>query len=108
MTDEEKESYSLHYESMRDKALAMAYTLRKIDRELRHAAQCEGDYPGGYRPEDLLPNLCKIMYASEGYHEEDDMLTAKELARKYPRETKPCPEPEPNMPIKRKDFNNGK
>lgn len=99
MTDEERERYTLRYESMRDKALAMAYTLRKIDRELREAAQCEGDYPGGYKPEDLLPNLCKIMYASEGYHEEDDMLTAKELARKYPKETKPCPEPEPNTPI---------
>ena len=99
MTEEEKECYSLHYESMRDKALAMAYTLRRIDRELRHAAQCEGDYPGGYKPEDLLPNLCKIMYASEGYHEEDDMLTAKELARKYPKEAKPCPESEPNTPI---------
>lgn len=82
MTDEEKEHYSLHYESIRDKALAMAYTLRKIDRELREAAQCEGDYPGGYKPEDLLPNLCKIMYASEGYHEEDDMLTDAERARK--------------------------
>lgn len=99
MTDEEKERYTLHYESLRDKALAMAYTLRKIDRELRDAAQCEGDYPGGYPPEKLLPNLCKIMYASEGYHEEDDMLTAKELARKYPKETKPGTEPSPDMPI---------
>ena len=89
----------MRYESMRDKALAMAYTLRRIDQELRHAAQCEGDYPGGYKPEDLLPNLCKIMYASEGYHEEDDMLTAKELARKYPKETKPDTEPSPDMPI---------
>ena len=99
MTDEEKEHYALRYESLRDKALAMAYTLRKIDRELRDAAQCEGDYPGGYPPEKLLPNLCKIMYASEGYHEEDDMLTAKELARKYPKETKPGTEPSPDMPI---------
>ena len=95
MTDEEKERYTLRYESMRDKALAMAYTLRRIDRELREAAQCEGDYPGGYPPEKLLPNLCKIMYAAEGYHEEDDMLTAKELARKYPKETPP----EQNGPI---------
>ena len=84
MTTKEKELYSLRYESMRDKALAMAYTLRQIDRELRHAAQSEGDYPGGYKPEDLLPNLCKIMYAAEGYHEEDEMLTKSELARKYP------------------------
>lgn len=85
MTDEER----LRYESMRDKALAMAYTLRQIDRELRLAAQCEGDYPGGYKPEDLLPKLCKIMYAAEGYHEEDEMLTQRELARKYPQEPKP-------------------
>jgi hypothetical protein len=99
MTDEERERYSLHYESLRDKALAMAYTLRKIDRELRDAAQCEGDYPGGYKPEDLLPNLCKIMYAAEGYHEEDDMLTAKELSRKYPKESKPLPETPPDIPI---------
>ena len=96
MTDEEK----LRYESMRDKALSMAYTLRQIDRELRLAAQCEGDYPGGYKPENLLPRLCKIMYASEGYHEEDDMLTQRELARKYPpKGSEPCPEPEPNTPI---------
>ena len=89
MTEDEKERYSLQYESMRDKALAMAYTLRRIDRELHHAAQCEGDYPGGYPSKELLPNLCKIMYASEGYHNSDEMLTAKELARKYPKETKP-------------------
>ena len=68
----------LEYESMRDKALAMAYTLRKIDKELHLAAQSEGDYPGGYKSEDLLPNLCKIMYASEGYHRMDEMLTEKE------------------------------
>lgn len=92
MTDEEK----LRYESMRDKALSMAYTLRQIDRELRLAAQCEGDYPGGYKPENLLPRLCKIMYASEGYHEEDDMLTQMELVRKYPNKEAP---PEQNGPI---------
>lgn len=97
MTKEEKERYSLHYESMRDKALAMAYTLRRIDQELRHAAQCEGDYPGGYKSEDLLPNLCKIMYASEGYHEEDDMLTDAERARK--RIDKEQPPKEETMPI---------
>lgn len=84
MTTKEKELHSLHYESMRDKALAMAYTLRQIDRELRLAGQCEGDYPDAYKSEDLLPNLCKIMYAADGYHEEDDMLTQSELARKYP------------------------
>lgn len=60
---------ALRYESLRDKALDMAWTLRKIDAELERAAQCEGDYPGGYPPEKLLPNLCKIMYASQGYHE---------------------------------------
>lgn len=60
----------LHYESLRDKALDMAWTLRKIDLELHDAAQCEGDYPGGYPSEKLLPELCKIMYASQGYHDE--------------------------------------
>lgn len=89
MTSEE----TLNYESLRDKALDMAWTLRKIDRELHNAAQCEGDYPGGYPSKELLPNLCKIMYASQGYHNEDDMLTAKELARKYPKEPKPLHEP---------------
>ena len=89
MTSEE----TLNYESLRDKALDMAWTLRRIDRELHHAAQCEGDYPGGYPSKDLLPNLCKIMYASQGYHNLDEMLTAKELARKYPKEIKPLHEP---------------
>ena len=64
MTDSE----ALRYESLRDKALDMAWTLRKIDEELKMAAQCEGDYPGGYPPSQLLPNLCKIMYASQKYH----------------------------------------
>ncbi len=95
MTSEE----TLNYESLRDKALDMAWTLRKIDRELHSAAQCEGDCPGGYPSDELLSNLCKIMYASEGYHNADEMLTAKELARKYPKETKPLSEPSPNMPI---------
>ena len=62
MTSEE----TLNYESLRDKALDMAWTLRKIDRELHSAAQCEGDYPGGYPADKLLPNLCKIMYANLG------------------------------------------
>lgn len=58
----------LEYESLRDKAMDMAWVLRRIDRELHDAAQCEGDYPGGYPSERLLPNLCKIMYSSHGYH----------------------------------------
>lgn len=62
----------LIYESLRDKALDMAWTLRKIDRELQDAAQCEGDYPGGYPSKKLLPELCKIMYASQGYHNWDE------------------------------------
>ena len=60
----------LHYESLRDKALDMAWTLRKIDQELHVAAQCEGDYLGGYPNKKLLPELCKIMYASQGYHDQ--------------------------------------
>lgn len=51
------------YQSLFDDARNMADILRKIDRELADAAQCEGDYPGGYPAEKLLPNLCKIMYA---------------------------------------------
>lgn len=87
LCDDDKESEenqkvdSLHYESLRDKALDMAYTLRKIDRELSDAAQCEGDYPGGYPSEKLLPQLCKIMYASQQYHELPEMLTDAERAR---------------------------
>lgn len=68
----------LHYESLRDKALDMAWTLRKIDRELSIAAQCEGDYPGGYPSKKLLPELCKIMYASHHYHELPEMLADAE------------------------------
>ena len=63
----------LHFESLRDKALDMALTLRKIDRELSDAAQCEGDYPGGYPAKKLLPELCKIMYASHRYHDLPEM-----------------------------------
>ena len=58
---------NLVYQSLFDEALNMAYTLQEIDQELHLAAQCEGDYPGGYPPEKLLPQLCKIMYADPGY-----------------------------------------
>ena len=79
--DKELEQW-LRYEGMRDKALAMAYTLREIDRELHFAAQSEGNYPGAYKSENLLANLCKIMYASEGYHQEYDMLDEAERKRR--------------------------
>jgi len=58
---------ALVYESLFDEARNMAMTLQDIDSELRDAAQCEGDYPGGYPSENLLPQLCKIMYADPGY-----------------------------------------
>ena len=80
-SEEDQKVDSLHYESLRDKALDMAYTLRKIDQELSNAAQCEGDYPGGYPSEKLLPQLCKIMYASQQYHMLPEMLTDAERAR---------------------------
>ena len=54
------------YQSLFDDARNMAATLKKIDQELTDAAQCEGDYPGGYPTDRLLPNLCKIMYANLG------------------------------------------
>lgn len=54
------------YQSLFDDARNMADTLKKIDKELVNAAQCEGDYPGGYPVDKLLPNLCKIMYANLG------------------------------------------
>ena len=54
------------YQSLFDDARNMADTLRKIDAELAIAAQCKGDYPGGYPPERLLPNLCEIMYSCIG------------------------------------------
>ena len=78
--EEDQKVSSLHYESLRDKALDMAWTLRKIDQELSFAAQCEGDYPGGYPSEKLLPELCKIMYASQHYHDLPEMLTESEKA----------------------------
>ena len=58
---------NLAYQSLFDEAMNMAHTLQDIDAELRMAAQCEGDYPGGYPPKELLPSLCKIMYADPGY-----------------------------------------
>lgn len=61
----------LKYNSIYDEAWSMARTLNEIDAELIHAAQCEGDYVGGYPPERLLPNLCKIMYKSIGYHKHE-------------------------------------
>jgi uncharacterized protein YqeY len=68
----------------------MAWTLRKIDEELRIAAQCEGDYPGGYPPTQILPNLCKIMYAAENYHMLPEMgartvKDEKEMSETYDR-----------------------
>ena len=57
----------LKFESLFDEARSMAYTLKKINDELHLAAACEGDYDGGYPIENLLPNLCKIMFADEGY-----------------------------------------
>lgn len=57
---------SICYQGLLDDARNMADTLRKIDRELADAAQCEGDCPGGYPPSKLLPQLCKIMYSCLG------------------------------------------
>lgn len=60
----EHESVStIAYQSVCAAAQNMADTLRKIDRELSDAAQCDGDYPGGYPAKKLLPELCKIMYS---------------------------------------------
>ena len=70
----------LVYQSLFDEALNMAYTLQEIDQELRHAAQCEGDYPGGYPSEKLLPQLCKIMYADPGYWQADKYARPKKQA----------------------------
>ena len=39
----------LEYESLFDDARNMAFTLRKIDQELRIAAQCEGNHLGDIR-----------------------------------------------------------
>ena len=60
------------YQSLFDDACNMADTLRKIDRELKLAAQCEGDYPGGYPIDKLLPSLCKIMYANLGNYNSEE------------------------------------
>lgn len=60
------------YQHVYDDARNMADTLRKIDKELAFAAQCEGDYPGGYSAERLLPNLCKIMYANLGNYKSEE------------------------------------
>ena len=65
-TEDKKLVSALAFESLFDDARNMADTLRKIDRELSDAAQCEGDYPGGYPSNRLLPNLCKIMYSCIG------------------------------------------
>lgn len=64
--DVEPDVSALEYESLFDDARNMAFTLRKIDQELRIAAQCEGDHPGGYPLSRLLPELCKIMYSNIG------------------------------------------
>lgn len=59
------------YQSLFDDARNMADTLRKIDAELAMAAQCKGDYPGGYPPKRLLPNLCEIMYSCTGNYNDE-------------------------------------
>ena len=51
------------FESVFDDARNMATTLRRIDQELSDAARAEG---AGYPAEQLLPRLCKIMYACSG------------------------------------------
>lgn len=73
---------NLCYQSLFDEALNMAYTLQDIDAELRLAAQCEGDYPGGYPPEKLLPQLCKIMYADPGYWQHEKYKRRKSSLEK--------------------------
>lgn len=78
-TDPEYES-DLEYESLYDEALEMSRTLRAIDRELRDAATCEGDYDGGYPPSQLLPNLCKIMYAHHPYWSSDRYVCPRRRA----------------------------
>ena len=65
------------YQHLFDEAMSMAHTLQKIDQELHDAAACEGDYPGSYSSSRLLPNLCKIMYADEGYWKQDKYNTVK-------------------------------
>ena len=63
---ENKDTVSaLAYESVYNDALDMATTLQRIDKELNDAAMCEGNYPGSYPNERLLPELCKIMYGSQ-------------------------------------------
>lgn len=65
-TEARENAGDLEFESVFDDARNMAATLRRIDRELSEAAQCEGDYPGGYPSGKLLPQICKIMYACIG------------------------------------------
>ena len=60
------------YQTVFDDARNMATTLRKIDKELAFAARCEGDYDGEYSAEELLPNLCKIMYANLGNYKSEE------------------------------------
>lgn len=57
----------LEYESLYDEAREMALQLEAIDRELRDAATCWGDHTGGYPPDRLLSNLCRIMYSYQQY-----------------------------------------
>lgn len=80
---------NLRYQSLYDEALAMAVTLQKIEMELKNCARCKGDGSNGsYSTDDLLKNLCEIMYASEGYHEnekykkinKEDIIIAKGIA----------------------------
>lgn len=73
---------NLSYQSLFDEAYNMALTLQEIDSELRTAAQCEGNYPGGYPPEKLLPQLCKIMYADPGYWQHEKYKRRKSSTKK--------------------------
>lgn len=61
----------LKHNSIFDEACSMANTLNEIDEELIHAAQFKGDYDGSSPVERLLPNLCKLMYKSMGYHKHE-------------------------------------
>ena len=72
---------NISFQSLFDEAYSMACTLKKIDEELSLAAQCEGDYPGGYPPEKLLPQLCKVMYSDPGYWKQDKYDMKKRAAQ---------------------------
>jgi len=77
-----KETYApIEYESLRDKAKDMAFTLSKIEEEAHKCAMCDGDEQNGYSSKQFLKEVCYLLHQSLGYHNTAEFNTNKQLEK---------------------------